>query len=377
MRIFSTSVLAAAALAFGASSVNAEIVTHAQAMRLAQQFFNEAAGEVTPPVTMVYKGKDLTTNKLFTPFYTFTSPRGGFVIISADNKTLPILAYSLTGKFDERNLTHGQRQLLRGYAMDVERIRYDSRVPEEAIVAWSGYPQYVYGLLHGQRNFYYTAVGAPVGEEARERVDHLITLDRADDLYSSLYSPDQWRELTDEQLLKDNYVLMGVIESEDTVWPMTVSGERNGMYRVTFRDGENPWMIRLHATEFLSDGLIADFYATPVSEPGYEEERPFEFYESTIAEFAAEEARRTRTVEDGLAPRTPVVSGLGGGRFSISLPGEVSLVRIYNVSGALVGQQTYSGVRTAWIDLGHEPGGFYLAQVFGKDTDPVTIKLYR
>lgn len=363
--------------AVGAPMAEAEIVTHAQAMRLAQQFFNEAAGEVTPPVTMVYKGKDLTTNKLFTPFYTFTSPRGGFVIISADNKTYPVLAYSLAGKFDEKRLLPAQRQLLKAYAMDVERIRYDSRVPEEAIAAWNGFPEYVYSLLHGPRNFYYTAVGAPDDDEARERIDRLITLERADDLYSVLYSPDQWRDLTDEQLDKDRYVLMGVIEAEDTVWPMRVTGSRSGMYRISFEDGFDPWMVRLHATEFLSDGLIADFYAVPASAPVYEEDPPFGFYDSTVSEFEADAERRTRAIEEGLMPSEPVVSGLGGGRFSVTMPGEVTLVRIYNVSGALVGRQTYKGTHTAWIDLGHEPGGFYLAQIFSEGSDPVTFKLYR
>ena len=369
---------AVAGAVFAVPQAGAEIVTHAQAMRLAQQFFNEAAGEiVTPPVEMVYKGKNLTTNKLFTPFYTFNSPRGGFVIISADNKTFPILAYSLTSGFDENRLTPGERRLLRNYARDVELIRYDSRVPEEAIAAWSHFPQYVHGLLHSPGEIYSSTPGVPDDAEAREIIGRIMATDDSDDLYSSLYSPDQWETMTDDQLGRDRYVLMGVVESEDTAWPMTVSGKRSGMYRISFGEGKEPWMARLNATEYLSGGLLADFRYVPESEEPVIEEHPFEFYESTVAEFAAAREAERRALEESLMPTEPVLKALGGGRFSIDMPGEITLVRIFNVGGAMIGQQTYGGTHTAWIDLGHEPGGFYLAQVFSEGSDPVTMKLYR
>ncbi len=369
--------LAVAAAMFTAPQAGAEIVTHAQAMRLAQQFFNEAAGEVTSPVVMVYKGKNLTTNKLFTPFYTFNSPRGGFVIISAENKTFPILAYSLTDVFDENKLAPGERQLLRAYARDVELIRYDSRVPQEAIAAWSNYPQYVHGLLHSPGEIYSSAPGAPDDGEAQDIIGRILASDDSDDLYSSLYSPDQWEGMSDDQLGRDRYVLMGVVESEDTAWPMTVSGKRDGMYRVSFGNGKSPWMARLNATEYLSGGLLADFRYVPASEESVIEEHPFELYESTVAEFSAAREAAQRAVEESLRPTEPMLKALGGGRFSIDMPGEVSLVRIYNVGGAMIGQNTYKGTHTAWIDLGHEPGGFYLAQIFSEGSDPVTMKLYR
>lgn len=358
----------------GCLPVSGEIVTHRQAMKLAQQFFNESAGEVTAPVRMVYNGRNLTTRKLFTPFYTFTSPRGGFVIVSAENKTFPILAYSLTGGFDDKKLSDAQRALLRSYARDIERIRYDGRQPEEAPDAWRYYPEYVAGLLHGSDNFVYSPVGAPVGDEGRERLESLMELDRSDDLYSSLYTPAQWYELTDGEFARDGYVLVGLLDGRGGVDPVTVGGRKGDMYRVSFGDtdgDERPWMARLFATEFLSDGMIADLYDVPVREIPESRERPFELYDSFIAEQAAAAAERMSVSSD------PLVRRLGGGRFSVTMPGRISLVRVYDMAGAWIATQTYGDTETAWIDLGAQPGGFYVAQIFSEGERPVSFKLYR
>lgn len=354
----------------------AEIVTHMQAKRLAQEFFNEASREVTPEVEMVYKGKDLTTQKLFTPFYTFNSPRGGFVIISAENKTMPILAYSLTDRFSEDKLSEAERQLLGAYARDVEMIRYDDRVPYEAMKAWGNFPQYVHDLLARRPEVVYSAVGAPDAAEARERIDNLLTLTRSEDLYSDLYSPDQWAQLADEQFARDGYVLMGLLGPED-VSPVIISGRQGNFYRITLTEGHAPWMALLNATEYLSDGMIADFYSVPILGQAPQEDTAFGFYESIIADFEHDAAERTRSFEERLRPTQPILTHVGGGRFGVTMPSDITLVRLYNVGGAMIGQQTYGGTPTAWIDLGHEPGGFYLAQVFSEGADPVTFKLYR
>ena len=85
-------------------SVQAETVSQKEASRLAETFFNAAAGQVMGKPKLVYNGKNLTTNRLFSPFYVYNHPKGGFVIIAADNKALPVLGYSLKETFSPDNL---------------------------------------------------------------------------------------------------------------------------------------------------------------------------------------------------------------------------------------------------------------------------------
>ncbi|MDE6010724.1 MAG: Spi family protease inhibitor, partial [Muribaculaceae bacterium] len=73
----------------GATPLMAETVSQKQAKELAQKFFDQAYHERTAPVSLVYNGKKLTTDRLFTPFYVYNQPRGGFVMISAENKAFP------------------------------------------------------------------------------------------------------------------------------------------------------------------------------------------------------------------------------------------------------------------------------------------------
>lgn len=136
----------------------AETVRQKEAKSMAQKFFNESVNYVTPPVTYVYNGKDLTTQRLFTPFYVFNSPRGGFVIVSAENKAFPILAYSLTGKFEKEKMTPMTRSILSDFSRDIELIRYDSRIPSDAIEQWQTYPRVVFDMLKNPDNDDFYAV---------------------------------------------------------------------------------------------------------------------------------------------------------------------------------------------------------------------------
>lgn len=141
----------------GGHQMFAETVSQKEAKSMAQKFFNESKNYVTPPVTYVYNGKDLTTQRLFTPFYVFNSPAGGFVIISADNKAFPILGYSLKENFDKNRMTPAVRSILADFSRDVELIRYDSRIPSDAILQWSTYPEVVFDMLKNPENEDYYA----------------------------------------------------------------------------------------------------------------------------------------------------------------------------------------------------------------------------
>ncbi len=142
----------------GGFLVQAETIGQKEAKSMAQKFFNESRNYVTPPVSYVYNGKDLTTQRLFTPFYVFNSPSGGFVVVSAENKAFPILAYSLKGSFDKDKMTPMVRSILSDFSRDIEMIRYDSRIPSDAIDQWATYPDVVFDMLKNPENDDYYAV---------------------------------------------------------------------------------------------------------------------------------------------------------------------------------------------------------------------------
>ena len=55
-------------------------------------------------------------------FYVFNAGPGGFVVVSAEDRTEEILGYSTNGRFDEGNLPDGLRELLQDYARQIAAI---------------------------------------------------------------------------------------------------------------------------------------------------------------------------------------------------------------------------------------------------------------
>ena len=148
----------------GGHLLHAETIGQKEAKSMAQKFFNESRNYVTPPVTYVYNGKDLTTQRLFTPFYVFNSPAGGFVVVSAENKAFPILGYSLKESFCKDRMTPMVKEILTDFSRDIEMIRYDSRIPTDAIEQWATYPEIVFDMLKNPENEDYYAVSFGDGE---------------------------------------------------------------------------------------------------------------------------------------------------------------------------------------------------------------------
>lgn len=149
---------ACALMPAGGHFLHAETIGQKEAKAMAQKFFNESRNFVTPPVQYVYNGKELTNQRLFTPFYVFNSPAGGFVVVSAENKAFPILGYSLKEKFDKERMTPMVRDILTEFSRDIEMIRYDSRIPSDAIEQWATYPEVVFDMLKNPENHDYYAV---------------------------------------------------------------------------------------------------------------------------------------------------------------------------------------------------------------------------
>ena len=77
------------------------------------------------------------------PIYVYNSPKGGYVIISGENKAYPILAYSKGRKFDKDKISDDEKEVLKTYAREIELIRYDPRIPAKAMEAWRNIPEYI------------------------------------------------------------------------------------------------------------------------------------------------------------------------------------------------------------------------------------------
>lgn len=113
----------------------AESVNRRVASRIAGKFFETAGKGTMAGHQYVNYGRQLTTDDLFIPFYVFNSD-GCFVVVSADNKTFPILAYSLHHGFNPEDIGYALESRLKEYAMEVELICHDSREPLKAADAW-------------------------------------------------------------------------------------------------------------------------------------------------------------------------------------------------------------------------------------------------
>lgn len=180
----------------------AENVTQKEASKIAETFFNASYGEVMTSPKLSWNGRQLTTDRLFSPFYVYNHPKGGFVIIAADSKAYPILGYSKTGKFDREKLTDNEMELLKKYAHEIELIRYDSRVPERAVAAWQNIPLYINKMLN---NPYDTPEFEALNNEQR---DNLEEIDRRNSaimmpaaIEFDLYNPENFRNYTLDDVL--------------------------------------------------------------------------------------------------------------------------------------------------------------------------------
>lgn len=181
----------------GVTPAAAETVSQKQASKIAETFFNAAYGQYVAAPKLAWNGRQLTTDRLFSPFYVYNHPKGGFVIIAADSKAYPVLGYSRTEKFDKDRLTDDERELLKKYAHEIELIRYDSRVPEQAVEAWRNIPLHINKSLN---NPYDTPEFMRLDEDAREKLEAIDRRNNCIMMPSAvefdIYDPDRYREYT-------------------------------------------------------------------------------------------------------------------------------------------------------------------------------------
>lgn len=352
--------------------VLAETVSQKEAQRLAHLFFNESAGRITAPPKLVYNGRKLTTNRLFTPFYVYNTPIGGFVIISAENKAFPILGFSLKESFDPDKLGETDLALLKSYATEIELVRYDSQSVEGVEWAWQHYAEYVESILKAK----YVATDPKITiDQCMELIWEAIELDNA--IYSDIYTPAQWRDmLLDELELKESAPL-GLIAG-NSVYPAVVYGHQGDYFRIEL-SSRNGWLMRINATDVIPSNM-ATIVVNPLELPiEFEIEQPFVDHDAFLAEVEEIESVRMEkaSIDFPQFEDQPMIKANGGGHFEIQIPENVVSARIYNLAGALVRRHAYGDTQIAHIDISAEPSGFYFVTLEGNSGKPYGIKLYR
>lgn len=307
-------ILTVCLLAFGMAICRAEVVTQKMASRLAQTFFNTMYGETTAAPKLIWNGRQLTTNRLFTPFYVYNSPRGGYVMIAADSKAYPVLAYSRNRNFNISDIKEAEHDQFERFAREIELIRYDSRVPEAAKWAWEHIPEY---FTNVQQNPYGTVEYRRLTDDARESLEDL--------------------------------------------------------------DRRNSWIVMPTAVEFdlYNPEQYRDYNLSDVLGEEEMEEVPFKFYEDFINELNEEERARAAAYERILIPTDPIVKYHGAGAYTIQLPDEAKLMRIYAVNGAMTRELKFKGTNVMNFDLTGMSSGYYIVLAMTANGDIYAFKVHR
>lgn len=294
-------------------NMHAETVTQNQAKKLAETFFNTAYKEVTATPKLIWNGRQLTTNRLFSPFYVYNHPRGGYVIISGDNKGYPVLGYSLKREFDRSKLSEDENEQLKSYAREIELIRYDHRSPVNAIEAWRDIPNYLTKILNNpykdSEEFKNLSDERKEKLEEMDRLGNQILMPSAVEFY--IYDPEKYRDINlDDVTAEEEYV-------------------------------------------------------------------PFKFYEDFIEEIKNEQLAEERKYQLILSPENPVVRGYGAGSYQIDYPEEISLVRVYSLNGMQVLERYFKNTQSAFINLEGEGPGYYVAMCLSNSGKIYGTKLSR
>ena len=114
-------------------------ITPQQALETARDFMQQRKGVTTKmrraPLNIQMQQAETGLQVL----YAFNVEGGGFVIASGDDRTLPVLGYSLTGSIDTDNMPDNMRSWLQGYADDIAHLSksYNASTPLRGLGGFS------------------------------------------------------------------------------------------------------------------------------------------------------------------------------------------------------------------------------------------------
>ncbi|MBI5219264.1 MAG: C10 family peptidase [Bacteroidia bacterium] len=128
--------------------LHAAQVTIDLAKKVGKNYYYERAN-----ITSTIKYEDIyldwinSDNSADLPFYIFNiNEDKGFIIVSADDATVPVLGYGFEGSFNKDNIAPSLNYLLNDYARQIRLIRTMNIQPAENVVAvWKEYSQYLSG----------------------------------------------------------------------------------------------------------------------------------------------------------------------------------------------------------------------------------------
>ncbi len=357
---------------YSGNKAYAETVSQKTASNIAQQFFNAINGRITEAPKMVYNGRKLTTHRLFNPFYVYNSPAGGFVIISAENKAYPILAFSREGSFDPNYISDKMKALLSLYANHIEAIRYDSRMPLKAISAWGDIRNHIAGIISAP----YDATDSRLSDDDLvDMLDTAISSDNVEEFVSYYYSPEEWTATIGSNLTPESTLAIGLISPTEVV-PAEVVGRQGDFFRLRL-DSPDRGLWRLLPTEYLSQGEVALLGNPKKVTPEIIPDDTFRFFEEFVEETQEAKSAVLREKELAVAPLEPIVQNMMGGHFMITLPENVRKADVFNVAGAKLATLTYRDTPVASIDISTEPAGFYIVMLESVTGNHYSFKLYR
>ena len=78
---------------------------------------------------------DITSTTPFREFYVFSIDQKGFILVSGDNKVVPILGFSTSGNFPGENMPDNFRGWLQGYEREIAYIREHSVAESEELIS--------------------------------------------------------------------------------------------------------------------------------------------------------------------------------------------------------------------------------------------------
>lgn len=117
----------------------ADNIPQQKAQEIAQQFFAATARTRSASLRMIWDGESHATRSTAHPaYYVFNNESGrGFVIVSGDDRTVPILGYSFDQNFDAESMPSNLRGWMTGLREHVNTLRAQNALPSTRTVkAW-------------------------------------------------------------------------------------------------------------------------------------------------------------------------------------------------------------------------------------------------